>query len=59
MQQKYILPPLCKLSVKPTVNIKEDRGDHFFVKDIAIIYDFEGGLYPADIMDLAVLLNSD
>ena len=29
------------------------------VNDPAIIYDFEGGLYPADIMDLAVLLNSD
>ena len=25
----------------------------------SIIYDFEGGLYPADIMALAVLLNSD
>ena len=25
----------------------------------AVIYDFDGGLYPADIMDLAVLLNSD
>ena len=24
-----------------------------------MIYDFEGGLYPADSMDLAVLLNSD
>jgi len=27
--------------------------------DPAIIYDFEGGVYPADIMALAVLLNSD
>ena len=29
------------------------------VNDPAINYDFEGGLYPADVMDLAVLLNSD
>ena len=27
--------------------------------DPAIIYDSEGGVYPADIMALAVLLNSD
>ena len=38
---------------------KEDRGSYNSVNDQAIIYDFEGGLYPADIMDLAVLLNSD
>ena len=29
------------------------------MNDPSTIYDFEGGLYPADIMDLVVLLNSD
>ena len=48
-----------KTAIKPALKINEDRGSLNSVNDQAKIYDFEGGLYPADSMDLAVLLNSD
>ena len=59
IENKKTPPPHCKLSLKTFCKKTGRNRGVSSVNDPAIIYDFEGGLYPADIMDLAVLLNSD
>ena len=62
MQKKYNKirhSPALKIKRKTFCKNKVRSGVASSVNDPAIIYDFDGGLYPADIMDLAVLLNSD
>ena len=56
---KFIYSPAPKIKRKTFCKNKVRSGVASSVNDPAIIYDFEGGLYPAAKMDLAVLVNSD
>ena len=62
LNQKYGLYTAINLTkVTPfyfTEMVKK-RGSQLSDYDPAIIYDSDGGVYPVDIMALAVLLNSD